>query len=187
LDKLLDSKLVFIARDYGGRSHMVNLEQTQSFEIMKADLGLSGETTISCPFCGKHHCMAIPKYLRNRPVRLKCECGKSFPVLFDSRKHRRSEVWLPGEYWNPSGEKELMAVTSLSAAGVGFKVSQSKPLISIGETIQISFILNDGYGTYICTQVIVRGLDRNRISGEFLRLDEHQRKFIGFYLKGGGN
>jgi hypothetical protein len=186
LDKLLDSKLVLIAKDYGGRSHMINLEQTQSFEIMKADLGLSGETTIKCPLCGKHHRMAIPKYLRNRPVRLKCECGKSFPVLFDSRKHRREEMWLPGEYWNPSGEKDLMTVTSLSATGVGFKVSQSKPLVSIGETIQISFILNDGYGTYICTQVIVRGLNRNRISGEFIRLDENQRKFIDFYLKARG-
>ena len=162
---------------------MINLEQTQSFEIMKADLGLSGETTIKCPFCEKHHCTAVPKYLRNRPVRVKCECGKSFPVLFDGRKHRRREVWLSGEYWDQSGEKDLMTVMSLSATGVGFKVSRSKPLISRGETIQIRFILNNGYGTYITTQVIVRGLNRNRISGEFIGLDENQRKFIGFYLE----
>ena len=165
---------------------MINLEQTQSFEIMKADLGLSGETTIKCPFCEKHHYTAVPKYLRNRPVRVKCECGKSFPVLFDSRKHRRREVWLPGEYWDLSGEKDLMTVTSLSATGVGFKVSRSKPLISRGETIQIRFILNDGYGTYITTQVIVRGLNRNRIGVEFIGLDENQRKFIGFYLEDRG-
>jgi len=165
---------------------MINLEQTQSFEIMKADLGLSGETTIKCPFCEKHHYTAVPKYLRNRPVRLKCECGKSFPVLFDSRKHRRREVWLSGEYWDQSGEKDLMTVMSLSVTGVGFKVSQSKPLISRGETIQIRFILNNGYGTYITTQVIVRGLNRNRISGEFIGLDENQRKFIGFYLEDRG-
>lgn len=161
---------------------MINLEQTQSYEIIKADLNLSGETTIKCPFCEKHHYTAVPKYLRNRPVRMKCECGKSFPVLFDSRKHRRREVWLPGEYWDLSGEKDLMTVTSLSATGVGFKASRSKPLISIGETIQIRFFLNDGYSTCITTQVIVRGLDRNRISVEFIGLDENQRKFIGFYL-----
>ena len=161
---------------------MINLEQTQSYEIIKADLSLSGETTIKCPFCEKHHHTAVPKYLRNRPVRMKCECGKSFPVLFDSRKHRRREVWLPGEYWDLSSEKDLMTVTSLSATGVGFKASRSKPLISIGETIQIRFFLNDGYSTCITTQVIVRGLDRNRISVEFIGLDENQRKFIGFYL-----
>ena len=161
---------------------MINLEQTQSYEIIKADLSLSGETTIKCPFCEKHHYTAVPKYLRNRPVRMKCECGKSFPVLFDSRKHRRREVWLPGEYWDLSSEKDLMTVTSLSATGVGFKASRSKPLISIGETIQIRFFLNDGYSTCITTQVIVRGLDRNRISVEFIGLDENQRKFIGFYL-----
>jgi hypothetical protein len=95
-------------------------------------------------------------------------------------------VWLPGEYWDQSGEKDLMTVTSLSATGVGFKVSQSKPLISISETIQIRFLLNDGYGTYITTQVIVRGLNRNRISGEFIELDENQRKCIGFYLEDRG-
>lgn len=161
---------------------MFNLEQTQSYEIIKADLNLSGETTIKCPFCEKHHYTAVPKYLRNRPVRMKCDCGESFPVLFDSRKHRRREVWLPGEYWDLSGEKDLMTVTSLSATGVGFKASRSKPLISIGETIQIRFFLNDGYSTCITTQVIVRGLDRNRISVEFIGLDENQRKFIGFYL-----
>lgn len=165
---------------------MNNLEQTQSFEIMKADLRLSGETTIKCPFCDKHHRTAVPKYLRNRPVRMRCECGKSFPVLFDGRQHRRREVWLPGEYWDPYGEKDLMTVTSISTAGVGFKAARSKPLINIGETIQISFILNDGYGTCINTKVIVRGLDRNRISGEFIGLDEHQRKFIGFYIKARG-
>jgi len=165
---------------------MINLEQTQSFEIMKADLSLSGETTIKCPFCEKHHYTAVPKYLRNRPVRLKCECGKSFPVLFDSRGHFRTEVQLAGEYWDTFGEKDLMTVTSLSATGVGFKVSRSKPLINIGETIQIRFILNDGYGTYITTQVIVRGLNRNRISVEFIGLDENQRKSIGFYLEDRG-
>jgi hypothetical protein len=91
-------------------------------------------------------------------------------------------VWLPGEYWDPYGEKDLMTVTSISVTGVGFKAARSKPLISIGEIIEIRFMLNDGYGTYISTQVIVRGLNRNRISGEFLRLDENQRKFIRFYL-----
>ena len=161
---------------------MINLEQTQSLEIMKADLGLSGETTIKCPFCEKHHHTAVPKYLRNRPVRVKCECGKSFPVLFDGRQHRRREVWLPGEYWDPSGEKDLMTVTSISVDGLGFKSAGSKPLISIGEIIEIRFMLNDGYGICISTQVIVRGLNRNRINGEFLRLDENQRKFIRFYM-----
>ena len=159
---------------------MNNLEQTQSFEIMKADLRLSGETTIKCPFCDRHHRTAVPKYLRNRPVRVRCECGKSFPVLFDGRQHRRREVWLPVEYWDPYGEKDLMTVTYISVTGVGFRAARSKPLISIGEIIEIRFMLNDGYGTYISTQVIVRGFNRNRISGEFIGLDENQRKFIRF-------
>jgi hypothetical protein len=128
---------------------MIGLAQIQSFEIIKPDLSLSGRATIKCPFCEKHHYTVVPKYLRNRPVRVKCDCGESFPVLFDSRKHRRKKVWLPGQYWDLSGKKDQMTVTSLSAAGVGFQAARCEPSVKLDETIQIRFFLNDGYGTCI--------------------------------------
>ena len=161
---------------------MIGLAQTQSFEIIKPDLSLSGRATIKCPFCEKHHYTVVPKYLRNRPVRVKCDCGESFPVLFDSRKHRRKKVWLPGQYWDSSGKEDQMTVTSLSAAGVGFQAARCEPSVKLDETIQIRFFLNDGYGTCITTKGIVRAVNRDRIGVEFTGLDENQRKHIGHYL-----
>jgi hypothetical protein len=161
---------------------MIGLAQTQSFEMMKVFLGPSGRTTVRCPFCEKHHNREVPMYLYNKPVRAKCKCGKSFPVLFDSREHCRTEVRLKGEYRDTFGEKDLMTVTTLSASGAGFEAACSTPDVSVGETIQVSFWLNSAYKTLITTKAIVKRIDRNRLGVEFVGLDEHQQKCLGFYL-----
>jgi len=173
---------VKISASRKGGGVMIGLAQTQSFEMMKVFLSPSGRTTVRCPFCEKHHCREVPMYLYNKPVRAKCKCGKSFPVLFDSREHRRTEVQLKGEYRDTFGEKDLMTVTTLSASGAGFKAACSTPDVSVGETIQVSFWLNSAYKTLITTKAIVKRIDRNRLGVEFVGLDEHQRKCLGFYL-----
>jgi hypothetical protein len=161
---------------------MIGLAQTQSFEMMKVFLGPSGRSTVRCPFCEKHHYKEVPKHLHNKPIRAKCKCGKSFPVLFDSRGHFRTEVRLPGKYWNTFGEKDLMTVTTLSASGAGFETACSAPDVSVGETIQVSFRLDGAVKVCIKTKAIVKRIDRNRLGIEFINLDVHQRKCLGFYL-----
>ena len=161
---------------------MIGLAQTQSFEMMKVFLGASGRTTVRCPFCEKHHYKEVPKYLYNKPVRAECKCGKSFPVLFDSRGHFRTEVQLAGEYWDTFGEKDLMTVTTLSTSGAGFEAARSTPDVSVGETIQVSFWLNGSFSTWINTKAIVKQIDHNRLGIEFNGLDEHQLKCLGYYL-----
>jgi len=161
---------------------MIDLAQTQSFEMMKVFLGPSGRTTVRCPFCEKHHHKDVPNHLHNKPVRAKCKCGKSFPVLFDNRGYFRKEVRLAGEYWNTFGEKDLMSITSLSASGAGLEAARSKPDVSVGETIQVSFRLNGAFKAWIKTRAIVKRIDRNRLGIVFIGLDVHQRKCLGFYL-----
>jgi hypothetical protein len=161
---------------------MIGLAQTQSFEMMKVFLGPSGRTTVRCPFCEEHHSREVPKYLYNKRVRAKCKCGKSFPVLFDIRGNFSTEVQLAGEYWDTFGEKDLMTVTTLSMSGAGFKAACSTPDVSLGETIQISFWLNGPFSNWIKIKAIVKRIDRNRLSVEFVGLDEHQQKCLGFYL-----
>ncbi len=161
---------------------MISLAETQSCEITKACLSLSGRAAVRCPFCDKGHYIAVPKHLHNKPVRAKCECGKSFPVVFDSREYHRKEVRLPGEYWNAFGELDIMIVTSLSITGVGFQAGRSTPFVTIGETIQLKFLLDDGHETWVEAKAIVRRVDRNGIGVEFAGLDRHQQKCLGFYL-----
>ena len=161
---------------------MIGLAQTQSFEMKKVSLSHSGRTTVECPFCEKRHYTAVPRNLHNKPVRAKCECGKSFPVLFDSRSCYRKEIRLPGEYRDTFGQKDLMTVTTLSMTGAGIEVTSVKPFVRAGETIQLKFMLNGGHNRWIETKAVVRRVDSNRIGVEFVGLSVHQEKCLGFYL-----
>jgi len=161
---------------------MIGLAQTQSFEMKKVFLSHSGRTTVECPFCQKRHYTAVPRNLHNKPVRAKCECGKSFPVLFDSRSSYRKEIRLPGEYRDTFGQKDLMTVTTLSKTGAGIEVASVKPFVRAGKTIQIRFMLNGGHKRWIETKAVVKRVDGNRIGVEFVGLSVHQEKCLGFYL-----
>jgi len=161
---------------------MIGLAQTNSFEMKKVFLGSGGKTTVMCPFCKKHHYKKVPENFRNKPVRAQCTCGKSFPLLFDSRKHFRTEVQLVGEYWDASGEKDLMTVTTLSATGAGFEAARSRPNVSVGEIIQLRFCLNGTSKIWIETRAMIKRIDRNRLGVEFVGLDLYDQKCIGFYL-----
>ena len=161
---------------------MIGLAQTQSFEMMKVFLSHSGRTTVGCPFCQKRHYTAVPRHLHNKPVRAKCECDKSFPVLFDSRRYYRREVGLPGQYRDTFGQKDLMTVTTLSTTGAAIEAANIKPFVRAGEIIQLRFMLNGGHNRWIETKAIVRRVDGNRIGVEFVGLSVHQEKCLGFYL-----
>lgn len=161
---------------------MVGLAQTQSKEITRACLSRSGRATVRCPFCDKRHYNAVPKHLHNKPVRAKCECGRSFPVLFDSRGYYRKEVRLTGEYWNAFGKKDFVTVTSLSLTGAGLTTGRSKPIAMVGETVQLRFLLDDEHGTWIKVKAVVKRAAGNQLGVEFVGLQGHEQKCLGFYL-----
>jgi len=161
---------------------MVCLSQTESKESLKVFLSDSGKTTVKCPFCGKCHHTIVPKHFHNKPVRGKCDCGEPFPVLFDSRKYYRKEVRLPGEYWNTLGKKDLMTVTTLSFSGAGFEAGRLNPSINSGETIRLNFLLKNKDKIWIRSGALVRRVNGNQIGVDFMGMDEHQQKCLGFYL-----
>ena len=161
---------------------MISLAETQSCEITKACLSPSGRAAVRCPFCDRGHYVAVPKHLHNKPVRAKCECGRSFPVLFDSRGYYRKEVRLNGEYWNALGEKDLMTVTSLSLTGAALSTVRSEPLVIVGETVQLKFLLDDKRRTWIKAKAIVKRVAGDQLGVEFLGLQVHEQKCLGFYL-----
>lgn len=161
---------------------MISLAQTESSESLKVFLSDSGKTTVKCPFCGKCHYIKVPEDFHNKAVRGKCTCGKSFPVLFDSRKYYRKEVRLPGEYWNRMGEKDLMTVTTLSFSGAGFEAGRPNPCLHSGETIRLNFLLKNTDKIWIRSNALVRRVNGNKIGVDFMWMDEHQQKCLGFYL-----
>lgn len=161
---------------------MFDLAQTQTCEIMKAPLSQSGRATVTCPFCKKCHYDSVPRQLHNKPVRAKCECGKSFPILFDSRGHYRKDVRLPGEYRNGPGEKVVVTVTTLSFTGAGLEAEPGKHLVKKGEIIQLRFALDDCHNSWIKANAIVRQVDGNRLGVKFVGLNGYEQKCLGFYL-----
>lgn len=163
-------------------SFMISSAQTHSAESLKVFLSHCGTTTVECPLCKKCHYTTVPEHFHNKPVRAKCECGKSFPVLFDSRKYFRQEVRLPGEYWDTSGAQVLMTVTTLSVCGAGFEARRRNLLLNEGETIQVNFLLNNNDRNWIKLKAVVKRVKGNQVGVEFTGLNDHQRKCIGFYL-----
>ena len=161
---------------------MISSAQTHSEESLKVFLSHCGTTTVKCPLCKKCHYTTVPEHFHNKPVWAKCKCGKSFPVLFDSRKYFRKEVRLLGEYWDTSGAQDLMTVTTLSIRGAGFETRRRNLLVHEGETIQIKFLLNNNDRNWIKLKAIVKRVKGNQVGVEFIELNEHQRKCIGFYL-----
>ncbi len=161
---------------------MICSAQTHSAESLKVFLSHCGTTTVECPLCKKCHYTTVPEHFHNKPVRAKCECGKSFPVLFDSRKYFRKEVRLPGEYWDTSGVHDLMTLTTLSVLGAGFEARRKNLLLHEGETIQVNFLLNNNDRNWIKLKAVVKRVKGNQVGVEFTGLNDHQRKCIGFYL-----
>ena len=163
-------------------SFAISLAEPQAAKLLKIFLNHSGKATVKCPFCTKCHYTQVPEELHNKPVRTKCECGKSFPVLFDSRKYYRKEVRFPGQYWDTFGQQDLMTVTTLSFNGAGFEAGRSNPFIDSGETIQVKFLLENHEKVWIKTRAVVKRVKGNQVGIEFTGMDEHHRKCIGFYL-----
>jgi hypothetical protein len=161
---------------------LLNPAQAQSAGSLKVFLSPCGNATVKCPFCNKSHRTAVPRHFYNKAVRVKCTCLHSFPVLFDNRRTYRKEVRFPGEYWNTCGEKQLMTITTLSASGAGFVVGQGKPSVHSGETIHLHFLLRNNDNIWIKSKAIVKRVDGNQVGVEFIGLNEHQRKCLGFYL-----
>jgi len=75
-----------------------------------------------------------------------------------------------------------MTVTTLSISGAGFEAARSTPDVSVGENIQVNAWLNGSFSTWINIRAIVKRIDRNRLGVEFVGLDEHQQKCLGFYI-----
>jgi hypothetical protein len=164
------------------RCLMLSLAQTESQESLKVFLGSNGKTTVKCPFCGTSHRTEVPKDFHNKLLKGKCNCGESFPLLFDSRKYYRKAVWLPGEYWNSVGEKDLMTVTTLSFSGAGFESGRMYPSVKTGETIRLNFLLKRNDRLWIRSSALVRRVNGNHVGVDFIGMDDYQQKCLGFYL-----
>ena len=141
------------------------------------------QAAVTCPFCGFSKQVDVSSY-RNSSKRLKatCKCGQTFRFDLDFRGFFRKSVHLPGVYVNLSnGSRGKITVENLSLKGVGFTCN-GPTLIRDGDSIEITFQLDDAKATRIVKRIQAKTVDGVYVGGEFCECDLHSAA-LGFYLR----
>jgi hypothetical protein len=77
-------------------------------------------------------------------------------------------------------KEEHIYIEDLSFKGVRFETSQKD--IRKGDTLKITFVLDDNAKSKISEDVVVSHVDDDQIGAKFVTAGEHTRKVLGFYL-----
>jgi hypothetical protein len=128
----------------------------------------NGQAVIVCPQCMKHTPIDASPYLySHKSLKVGCQCGHKFPVVFDTRKFYRKELCLPGQYTKlPTDDPELLTIEDLSYTGVKFRTRFSHK-IEIDDVLSIDFILDNLQCSRIVKTVRVMYVMGRVIGGEF--------------------
>jgi predicted Zn finger-like uncharacterized protein len=156
--------------------------------MSKQKVFISGksEALIVCQKCGQSKSIdADPTAVRGKTAQVRCKnCGHSFEVVFESRSKYRKDTSLEGHYFrkdSPKDEFGRMAVYDLSQGGLRFEPI-GRAAFQLGDHLTVEFHLDDEKKSMIRTSVVVRSIGGKAIGVEFVALDEHTRKILGFYL-----
>lgn len=154
---------------------------------VKVFLGPDLTTNIVCPSCRKGKLTNLSRYKnieQTTHFRVKCPCSHLFLVRVERRKYYRKEVDLRGRYsTGKSRFKSPMKVKDISRYGLKFE-TYAKPLLSIGDEVEVEFTLDDTHKTFVEKHAVVRTIFDNSIGCEFLKMtdvDIEDRR-LGFYL-----
>ncbi|GLI34043.1 MAG: PilZ domain-containing protein [Deltaproteobacteria bacterium] len=137
---------------------------------------------ILCSRCGKEKITDASKFLgQSKPIRVKCNCGFSFLITFQRRRHYRKSVFLSGiysklEYPMDSGRMEI---EDISRTGLRFRTQDTHHLRE-GDIVRLEFALDDAHNTPLVLTVELKHVSASRVGGEFC--DPNVPKALAFYL-----
>jgi hypothetical protein len=155
-----------------------------------------GKVRITCPEC--NHAQIVPaKKLQNKHrLKVKCRCTSVFGIQVEFRKKFRKESNLDGffhkiylgdlqgETLNESETTHIKAVNcrilDISKEGLGLGLL-GEHRIETGDTLKVTFTLDNSADSKIEKKVVVRWVQNNRAGCEFL-YTEKEDKMISFYL-----
>ncbi len=150
-------------------------------ETLKSYIDEKQQAFIVCSQCGARRIVDASKMGSLSEIKAKCTCGFVFLVSFERRYFYRKKVNLRGEYLRPPPDKSWgeVLVVDISRTGLAFRRVSGSPL-KTGETVKITFTLDDPAQSVISKNVIVRRVDGDKIGAEFV--DRNLGKALGFYL-----
>ena len=145
-----------------------------------------GKATFMCPSCGMVRRFHVAHLIHpKKAVKVRCQCGETFPVSFEIRKAYRKSVFLFGEYCRL--EKDIrhpyaqMIVEDLSLTGLRFRTAVHHELKE-GDIIYLEFPLNDKRKSMIKGTAVVRWVRGKSVGAQFQDLESSSQKALGFYF-----
>jgi hypothetical protein len=143
----------------------------------------TNQATIICPKCGFTKNIDATNFKNTHKKRkVKCKCGEFFQITIEFRKHFRKNIRLPGEYIiQRKGEKGEIIIRELSLGGIRFE-SLRPHQISLNDTLEIKFKLNNQMRSEINKLVRVIWV-KDRIVGAQFSESKLYEKDLGFYMR----
>ena len=141
--------------------------------------------TIKCPDCSQPACIKVESF-RNKchTFKVRCTCKAIFKVEVDYRRFYRKPTRIAGIYRSikpPRREGGEILIINLSKEGIGFKAFTEHD-IRKGNTLRVSFELDDHKKSYLQKKVKVQSINKDVIGCRFLDPDLFETA-LGFYLQ----
>lgn len=168
---------------------LISTIQTQGLQPVDMEMvyvDKHGMANVVCPMCEKSQHVDVTEISSSYvPREAACDCGTTFVVLFEKRRHHRKEVNLPGLFWDKSDQNEsgYMVVKNLSRSGIGFQVlskdfkeADGIDWIKPGVILHVEFRMKDKGRSLIHGDVLVRNTTGGYVGAEF---DAQTAKAVG--------
>lgn len=155
----------------------------------KLFIGTTASVTVICPACGKAKSVEtckIPAHINS--FRAKCPCGEVFTVNVERRRYYRRDTDFYGTLYRDSRKNRAITdihVVDLSMKGMKCSCEWQnyvKMEIKVGDEFHVRLLMGDDENGWLEGKVVVRNVRQDILGLEFLSLDEHSRKVLGFFM-----
>ena len=143
----------------------------------------TNQATIICPKCGSKKNIDVTNFKNTqKKLTAKCRCGEVFWLTLEFRKHYRKKVRLHGEYFvQGRDEKGEIIIEDISAGGIRF-ASLKPHYISISDTVELKFTLDNPMRTEINKLVKIIWIIDCNVGVQYID-PKSLEKDLGFYLQ----
>ena len=146
-------------------------------------INTKSEGIITCPNCDRTQGIKASNWrLPIKLIRVKCQCGNDFHLTLRHRRAYRKKVYLPGKLFQSQSDRQIddIVITSLSVTGVSFIV-RSALSIKIQDVLEIAFTLDDGFGSILREDIVVKRVEGRYVCAKFASQEEYNFA-LDFYL-----
>jgi len=151
-------------------------------DMIKVYVVENSDVFIVCPNCSADNSINFSRIEFRNTIVLDCTCGNKFSVFLDRRTFYRKLVKLTGLCFSSDdpGEGVPVRILDISMSGICFVKDSGKELVK-GEIVKLQFRLGNPDNLIISLAATIN-IRTDHIGSQFVRLDEHTRKLLGFFL-----